>query len=325
MPPTERERWDRYPRAASELLKALRGGRSQRALAQRLGYRSNICTDWEHGRRYPTAAETLRVAQRVGKDLTACFAPFGPAPAPTPRDGFAVPAWLDALRGSTRVAEVAARSGYSRSRVGRWLSGESAPRLPEFLRLLDALTGRAAEWAASLVPIADVPTFEATFRRVQAAREVALELPWSEAVLRVIETTRYQSLAEHEDAYVAAALGVKEEAVRRVLEALTGAGVVERVGPRYVVTGALLVDTRDSAEQSRRLRHHWATVALRRVQDADEDWFAYNVISVSVADCDRIERILRAAYREIRAVVAESTPCEQAALLTLHLSRWGAP
>src|SRR5262245_49966714 len=60
--------------ASSQLLRALRGKRSQRAFARRLGFRANPVTDWEHGRRYPTAQETLRAAARVGKNVTAAFA-----------------------------------------------------------------------------------------------------------------------------------------------------------------------------------------------------------------------------------------------------------
>ena len=48
-----------YGRTASEFLRAIRGGRSQRALARRLDYRANPITDWEHGRRFPTAEEAL--------------------------------------------------------------------------------------------------------------------------------------------------------------------------------------------------------------------------------------------------------------------------
>jgi DNA-binding transcriptional regulator YiaG len=51
---------------ASELIRALRGPRSQTAFSRRLGYRSNVVYTWEAGIRAPTASETLRAAARVG-------------------------------------------------------------------------------------------------------------------------------------------------------------------------------------------------------------------------------------------------------------------
>ena len=67
-----------YEHAASQFLLALRGGRSHRALARRLGYAANPITDWEHGRRYPTADEALRVAKTVGVHVTVAFERFLP-------------------------------------------------------------------------------------------------------------------------------------------------------------------------------------------------------------------------------------------------------
>jgi len=62
---------DRYEVMAAELLRALRGRRSQVAFSRRLGYRSNVAHTWETGKRWPTAAVTLRAARRVGVDLDA--------------------------------------------------------------------------------------------------------------------------------------------------------------------------------------------------------------------------------------------------------------
>jgi hypothetical protein len=63
-------------------------------------------------------------------------------------------------------------------------------------------------------------------------------------------------------------------------------------------------------------------VALERLASDRDDWFAYNVISVSAADLARIEQKLRATFREIRGIVKDSAPTESAALLTLQLVRW---
>jgi transcriptional regulator with XRE-family HTH domain len=310
-----------YEDAASELLRALRGKRSQVAFARRLGYRSNPSTDWEHGRRYPTAPEALRVAARMGFDVAAAFVPFAPAPPPTAKASYAVHAWLHSLRGTTRNVELARRAGRSRFSISRWLAGESTPRLPDFLRLLDAINGRTAEWVAALVPIERVPSLAATHRQVSAARAIAEGLPWSEAVLRVVETVGYEALPAHSDAYIAHLLGLPPPDVAHIIHALASAGVIERTARRYRVAAALVVDTK-APPRPLNPGQHWAQVALERLRRGEPDWFAYNVISVSHADSERIERVLRAAYREVRGIVKDSAPCEQAALLTMQLVRW---
>lgn len=311
--------------AASELLRALRGAKSQRAFAKRLGYRGNPITDWEHGRRFPTASETLRIATKVGLELESAFSAFHPAPAPTSEDGYAVANWLDSLRGSSSNTELAQRAGRSRFAVGRWLAGHSVPRLPDFLRFIDAINGRAAEWVATLVPIELVPSLEPTYRSMIAARQVSRDLPWSEAVLRVIETKGYEELPSHSNEYIASVLELEPELVAHIVQVLEGAGAIRRGPDGYRVIGTLVVDTSVTEQSRARLAAHWAQVAQARVHAGKSDWFAYNVISVSQQDCSRIEQILRAAFREIRGIVKESTPTEQAALLTLQLTRWETP
>jgi Domain of unknown function (DUF4423) len=308
--------------AASQILRALRGPRSQVAWARRLGYRGNPITDWEHGRRFPSAPEALRVASRANVDLPRAFATFSPmVPAPSGRSRWIVAAWLDALRGSTSIMELARVAGVSRFSVARWLAGTSTPRLPDFLRLLDAITGRAAEWVALLVPIESVPGLEPIYRRMSAAQRISLELPWSDAVLRVLETTAYAALGAHSDAFIAGTLGISEREVSEILATLCDADIVERLAGAYRVKGTLVVDTKGDPEAAQRVRRHWASAALARQGHANT-WFAYNVISVSEQDCDRIERRLRAAFREIRNIVKESQPAERAALLTIQLARW---
>lgn len=312
-----------YEQAACEVLRALRGRRSQIAWARRLGYRSNPITDWEHGRRFPTAPETLRAARRANIDLARVFSAFHPSPAPTAETGWSVAAWLDSLRGSTNIADLTRLAGgYSRYSVSRWLAGTSTPRLPAFLQLLDAINGRAAEWVALLVPIDRVPTLEPTYRQMNTARRISVGLPWSEAVLRILETTSYTALRSHSDTFVAAQLAIGEDEVAEILYALCDAGVIERMSGSYRVIGSLVVDTKVEPEAATRLRRHWAKVALERVDASADNWFAYNVISASEKDLERIQRRLRAVFREIRLIVKESEPTERAALLTMQLSRW---
>jgi transcriptional regulator with XRE-family HTH domain len=313
---------DPYEVAAAQVLRALRGKRSQVAWARRLGYRGNPITDWEHGRRFPTAPETLRVASRAKVDLERVFAAFAPAPAPSSKTRWTVAAWLDALRGSMIVAELARRSGYSRFSVARWLSGVSVPRLPDFLRLLDAMTGRTAEWVALLVAIERVPSLLTSYRRMSAARRISLELPWSEAVLRVLESSAYAGLPAHSDAFIATKLGLNEDVVAEIVLALRAAAVIRLASHTYRVDGKLSVDTKVDIETVRSLRRHWAKAASEHLNDGGDAWFAYNVISVSESDLEQIEQRLRAAFREVRAIVQDSQPSERAVLLTMQLTRW---
>jgi transcriptional regulator with XRE-family HTH domain len=307
--------------AASQFLRAVRGRRSQIAFARRLGYRGNPITDWENERRYPTAAEAFRACERVGIDASAAFARFHPAPPPPAHGGPAeLCAWLARARGSTPIGELAARCGRSRFAVARWLSGQAQPRLPDFFALVDAITGRVHDLVAELVPIEAVSALLPRHRAATAAKRLAFEEPWTEAVLRVMETVAYRAMPAHQDGFIAAQLGIDRGHAQRCVQQLVEAGILRAEGDRYAVSGALSVDTRADPDAVRQLMEHWSGVALSRFGARRQtDLFAYNVLSVSNADLSRIRELLRSTYREIRSIVAASEPSETAALINLHL------
>jgi transcriptional regulator with XRE-family HTH domain len=307
--------------AASEFLRAIRGSRSQVAFARRLGYRGNPITDWERGDRFPTAAEALRAAACANIDVAAAFARFSPqVPFAASGRSYPLDQWLSELRGTASVNEIAERSGASRFSVSRWLRGKAKPRLPEFMRLVDAITGRLPYWVSAFVPIESVPSLEERFRAAEAARSLAFELPWTEAVLRLLETEDYRNFDRHPDGWIASILGVDVVDERRCLDGLVTSRAAEFVNGRYAVRGATAVDTQGGAEALHRIKQHWCDVARAHLTSPREgEVFAYNVVSISRKDLQTLREKLRSTFRDIRSMVASSHPEEVAAIVNLQL------
>jgi transcriptional regulator with XRE-family HTH domain len=309
-------------REAADFLRALRGRRSQVAWARRLGYRGNPITNWERGKRFPTATEVMRAARQAVPDVCTPFATLAPTiPFEAPLDRRAIAAWLDALSAGVSMNELAKRCGRSRFSVRRWLRGEAEPRLPDFFRLIDALTGRLPEWVAAFVPIENVPGLAERHAKSAAAKRIAFEAPWSEAILRMLETTPFLRLELHDARAIGRNSPIPEEAAARCLALLIESGIVQRARGKYKVTGGHSVDTQGGREALHRLKAHWTQVAAQRLQapDPQADLFAYNVMSVSAADLERIREILRSAFREIRTLVTASEPADVVALVNLQL------
>lgn len=313
--------------AARQLLRAIRGRRSQVAFARRLGYRGNPITDWERGVRHPTAKEALRAAWLLRLDVLQAFSRMSSQPPPRlgeSMEGLSV--WLDGLRGAQPIVQLSAHVGRSRYVVGRWLSGKTEPRLYEWLELVDAITGRVHDFVAALVPIEQVPALLQAHRRAEAARRIAFHEPWTEAVLRVVETEHYRSAPAPSLELLSTWLGADLADLERALEGLVQAGVLGRTNEGYHSLRALSVDTRADPSGLRALQRHWLGVATARTANPREgDWFAYNVISCSQEDLHAIQELLKRTFRESRAVVAASKPSEAAGLMVMGLIRWQPP
>ena len=313
-----------YDRIARQLLRAIRGARSQVAFARRLGYRGNPIANWEAGRRFPTAAEVFRACERVRIDVPGAIEVFHPrAAAAFEISDEGVAAWLRVQQGSASSAELARRIGTTRHRVARWLTGQTRPRLPDFLALLDGLTGRSTDLIALLVAIDDVPDAVDDYRTRAAIRRVAIEAPWSAAVLRILETEAYARESSPTPAWIAGALGVTTEEATDWLARMVAAGVLTLAEGRWVPAAPLTVDTAAYPEARTRFRDHWLDVAKTRVANPHErDSFSYNLASMSREDLEAIRDLYRQTYRQMRQIVAASEPVEVAVLIQAQIVTW---
>lgn len=307
---------------ARQLIRAIRAHRSQEAMSRRLGYTSNPVADWEAGRRFPTAAETLRAARLAGLDVPGAFARFSPKAAELlgEADDRGVAAWLDALKGNTTLKDLAASVDASRYAVARWLSGDSRPRLPEFLSLVEALTHRLSDLVAELVPIDQVPALLEAHQRRHASRRLAFDEPWVAAVMMLLETSDYRNLPAHVSGYLSGRLGIPLQTEERCLQRLEEAGLVERdESGLYRTRGELTIDTTADPIGTRRLKAHWASLGpVRAISPHEGDLVSYNMVAVSRADLDRIREAHIRYFMEVRNIVAGSTP-EVAALVNIQL------
>lgn len=317
---------------AGQLLRALRGARSQVAFSRRLGYRTNVAYAWESGRRWPTAAVALRAAARSRVDVRAALRGFFRAPPPwldalDPATPEGVAAFLRDLRGQTPVLDLARRSGRSRYAVARWLSGEAEPRLPDFLRLVEAASLRLLDLVATLTDPSELPAVAGEWRRLQAHRAAAYEVPWIPAVLLALELEEYAALAGHVPGWIAARLAIAPEIEERCLAVLAESGQIrrEREGGRWVPDRVLTVDTRQDPAAERSLKAFWAKVGLDRLQAGAPGLFSFNVFTVSEADMKRLRELHLGYFRALRSIVAESRSGEHVAVANVQLFALDGP
>lgn len=309
---------------ARQLVRALRGRRSQTSLSRRLGFGTNVVYAWEAGRSSPTITQFLQLAERCGVDTRAALGGFYVKP----------PAWLGSLRefpsragvaaflrnqrGQVTVVELSERTGISRFALSRWLKGSAEPRLGEFLRVLDHASQRLPEWIARFVSPEALPSIREQWKRQQAARAATYELPWTQAVLRALELRDYVRLRRHDGVWLAERLGVSRSVVDRAIELLDSSGQITWRDEHWRVVSEAALDLRSDPNAARAQRAFWTDVAAQRSKTA-KGMFAYNVCGISEADLRRLTRMQRDFLQAARAVIAESQPVERVVLLQTQI------
>jgi len=312
-----------YEQIAREFLVILRGKRSQVAWSRRLGYRSNVAYSWESGRRWPTAAETFRAIRRSGMDLDEGLIRFyGDKPAwmdeldsASPQ---AVAKLIDDLRGQASITRLARTADISRYSVSRWLSASTQPRLPDFLRVVQAASLRMVDLLAAFVDPKDLPAVAPIWARMEGRRRGAALHPWTQAVLRALELEGYLALAEHSSSWIANRLGIATDNAETCLSFLEETGQITWTGTHWRQE-QLAVDTRRYPEVNRQLKGHWTAVAAERIGVGAPGQFSYNVFSVSRSDFEKIRELHLAYFHALRAIVADSNSSELVAVANVQL------
>ena len=312
-----------YEAAAAQVIRALRGRFAQSALSRRLGYRSNVFHDWETGRAFPTAARVMALARHVGREPNEAVARFlGESPSWLATTDLATPPGVAALlrqvRGTIRVSALARSTERDRFAVARWLKGASEPRLPDFLRMIDAASQRLADFLAEFVDPTEVAEVADTWRAVDEARSLVRDAPWAHAVLRALELRQYRALTEHEPGWIATQLGISLDQEEECLKRLALSRQIRRRRRRWEPCRVVAVDARRDREASRRLACWGAELGAERIASGSTG-YAFNLIAVSEADLQRLRNLQHEYFAQIRSIVAASEPAERVAIVNLHL------
>lgn len=316
-----------YETLASELIRALRGGRSQVAFSRRLGRASNVVYAWEAGRSFPTAAEMLRAAALRGHDLETALGRFCADRAPgvaidRPEgadwsDPSSVAALLRALKGTLSVSELARRLGSQRTQVSRWLSGDSEPRLPDFLRVLDATAMAAPSFLECFVPLASLPSLAAQRARREAVRAF-LEHPAVYAVVVALGLDEYRRLPRHQPGWLAARLGLHRVSEDLALSILRDAGAITWDGRRWQIADDFGLDARDAPEVLAAARRHFAHMGAARCESERPGRFNYVLMSVSDEGLAELHRIQAETFERLRAFATAQRDVRHVVVVNLH-------
>ena len=318
-----------YQTAAKELVRALRGKRSQTACNRRLRHSSNALHTWETGTRFPTASDFLKLAKLARIDTEAALARFVSHSAHveqplTSRAGFA--SWLEALAEGRSISELSRGLGRTRNTVARWLEAKTEPRLPDLLAYLELTQKQGLQFVAAFVDPMQLPSVRSAYRDLELQRNLAYGMPWANAVLRALELRAYRRLGEHRPGVISELIGVDLQVEEACLAALSQAGQIRKLRGKWHLANILSVDTRADPESNLKVKRHWASVAQQRLQgDAlpKDSLFSYNVFAVSDEGLARIKSLHLGYYERLRAVVAESHHPTRVVLANVQLCPLG--
>jgi transcriptional regulator with XRE-family HTH domain len=219
-----------YDALASEIVRALRGERSQSALNRKLGFRGNQVQRWEAGTRKVSWLDFLKLCEASSVDLTRHMVRFLSG-ACDPADTAVL---VERIIGGATLADLARETGISRFALARWMQGKSVPNLSDMLCLIQACQYVVFEFLAGFVDLKSLPSAKAEWDERQKRKQVYYRRPVVAAVLCVLRLDEYKALPKHEPGYIARKVGLAPEEEQDVIAELRAVGKITWNGTHFV-------------------------------------------------------------------------------------------
>jgi hypothetical protein len=220
-----------FEKLASELVRALRGKRSQISLSRKLGYRTNQLYRWEAGLRTISWADFVTLCHAVeaplGAQLKSVLFFSG-----KPSGGSGL---VKYLMKELPVSRVSSLTGLSRFSISRWVSQKTEPGLSEVLQLMHRLWSLLFVFLDGWIPTEEIPSIASSFQQQKREKGLFYHRPLSTAVLESLKLEGYRSLKTHSDQWIADAIGADTNEIRELINELESVGLIAKMKSKYKV------------------------------------------------------------------------------------------
>lgn len=299
-----------------DILIALRGRPSANNLNSMMCFPAHKVHRLENGSTALRWKEMLAIASACGRDvgslLREIFGYVGPMQATSK--------FLRVCLPHLPIPELSRRTGISRHKLTRWLSGDVDPTVDEMINLLELFAFGAHEFLTRLCKPGKLPTLDKYAAATKSEIMVYRRFPEAAVVVRGLKIEKYKKLKHHEDKVLASSLGLSVKRVSTIIAALAKAGVINLENGIYrAVNSTLYVSDIEAALKARLYRaktidNHYA----RKSRPNKRTCIGVNVFAVNDRLYkDIIERYL-AFYASINDLARnEKDPCDDVMVMDI--------
>jgi transcriptional regulator with XRE-family HTH domain len=219
-----------YPQIAQEILKRIRGSRTQIETSRILGFHYNQYHKWESGDRQIKWDQFIMVCEAFQVQIEGTLRymllyilkKFDPANAPDILSQFLK------ISGRNDLDVLARRLHTHQSSIRRWLNGSVMPDLGTVLQFFDL---EKDFLDAFIRRIFEVAPGEATYSKSANIEEARLQFfsffPWGLVILAALEVQQFQNLKSEKLPELARFVGIDNEILKMSLSLMVRLGIVE--------------------------------------------------------------------------------------------------
>jgi len=298
-----------YSIVITELLRALRGKRSQVGLSRRLRFRFNQIYRWESGQTKIGWTDFVRLTEVVKVDLgkiIRMLRVFDHHPSEHVK-------LVESMIGSRKIVQIARDMKCSTSVLSRWLNGRTTPSLEQMLRLMQATDQSVIQFLDAISPIEDsFPSLREKHQALKRRIEFFHCFPDATLVIRLMETDEYRRLTRYERGWFARRLKIPIAEEKTIIETLVRLELVEMCANKPVPIVTEHIRTISTYEQRRKTDKYWQQMGAKVLDISDRPTifssFGYWAFSCSEEARKKVREAEHAFYQTVGNIVNTDQP-----------------
>jgi hypothetical protein len=305
-----------------QILRSVRGERSQSQVSGRMGFKFNIVHRWESGKVKVAWADFVKYCHACKVDLKKALATAILYKGAPDRADLIIARMI----GKRDIGGAAKALGVSRFVLADWLNETRSPSLEQLLQIINKLH-LLGDFTSALVDIDSVPSLTAPHRaRVQRLKS-SRQNPFLFATELCFELADYKK-HPHKEGFVARKLGIPIVVERALIAELKKNDAIELKDGRYVSKESLTVSTSGDFATHKQMMDHWSRRGLEQMaklkEPAEDQSFNFFLFSLSKQAYLKAAEAQKEFLFKIRDYILEDkADPEDVAVLSLQLFKLG--
>ncbi len=303
-----------------QLLRAIRGTKTQKEINDLLGYNFNQCAKWESGEKRILWTEFVSLLNILGLDVRPVFR----APIRYFGDLEDYPKLISYLSGAKKPAQIARDLEISRDKVGRWLNAKQIPTLEEMLQvILKYYSTMLVIIIETIVDLKDVPVIYGLYREAYLFKDFLIKNPWSFPLTIAMETREYQQLKEHQNGFLAEMIGINMEMEVSLISKLQEFGIVEKQNGKFKVLKPIINFTM-KYKNTLPLRRFFLDKAVEYIEAYPDQppgcFMLYDVLPIPQDNLRQVIDLCFEFYSQVKKIIETgNSPKQNIRVLNLNL------
>lgn len=297
---------------SQQVIRAIRGDKSQAWVNQRLGAASNLVHRWENGHAKASWPDFMSFVAVFKIDLQTLFKSY-----------FRYAGQLENLNdffshifANKKLTEIEAVTGISATKLRRLKNGETQTSLVDFLSIvfgLDRLESLA--FIYDLTSGRSIPALDELRQNRERVANAYLKNPNIGLILVCLNLPSYKSLGFHQDSHLAKVSGIPIKEVNEILKFCYENGFITKEGELYKMAEFRLSD-RGSKQDMINTRRFWLEKAVAKTAtSSSKDVFGSIVFCTSQKAREEIIALYLRFFEDFKKIVDSDKQADKVPLL----------